>query len=257
MLSKASGAAIELLKQYFIDDPNEIPLEDLIYAEGAIFDEKPMTGADGRIIFGKEHAFISVNSNIPTKTKRRFVIAHEIGHLKLHRKLERFFNCDEKSFMEWHKKGSHETEANEFAAELLMPTTLFKTLSSKDIFSIKHIQDLATQFNTSITATAIRYAEIGKFPIALFYCQNNKIVWYRVNAAFMCKYPRVKEHVPVSSVTHEFFLSNMQSSKPELTMPKAWFKDLNLRPDQYFYEQFFPIPSLNSVLTFVWPAVIT
>ncbi|MES1181825.1 MAG: ImmA/IrrE family metallo-endopeptidase, partial [Flavobacterium sp.] len=251
MLSRSSTTAIQLLKSYCIDDPNEIPLEDLIYAEGGIFEEKEMTGADGRIIFGKEYASVSINSKIQNKSKRRFVIAHEIGHLKLHRKLAKFFNCDEKSFMEWHQKGSHETEANEFAAELLMPSSLFKDISSRETFSVKHLLNVSKLFNTSVTSTAIRYAEIGKFPIALFYCQDSRIAWYRVNSHFLCKFPRVKEDVASNSVAFDFFKTGNVKEDPSLVLPKIWFKDIQLKSDQYFFEQCFPIPSLNAVISFV------
>src|ERR1051325_11598769 len=131
MTSRATLAASKVISDYYITRANEIPIEDLLNAEGAILQEKPMNGADGRIMFGKTYSIIVVNSKIQNKQKRRFVLAHEFGHLKMHKNIQRFFNCDEKAFMEWHQKGSHESEANEFAAEFLMPTKLFKTASAK------------------------------------------------------------------------------------------------------------------------------
>lgn len=252
MYSKSSIAANLLLKSYCIDDPNEICLEDLIYSEGAVFEEKPMTGADGRIIFGKQYSIIVINSNIRNKSKRRFVTAHEIGHLKLHRDLARFFNCDEKAFLEWHKKGSHESEANQFAAELLMPSDLFKTRACELSFSLDHILNLSKTFNTSVTSTAIRYTELGTSPIALIYSQNGKIKWYSRNSNFICQYFKVKEDVDENSVAFKYFKSGEVPDQPTLILPHVWFKDFKLRADQYFYEQCFKIPSQNGVLSFVW-----
>ena len=253
MYLKSSAAAIQLLKDYSIDDPNEIPLEDLVFSEGAIFEEKPMSGADGRIIFGKTFSIVTINSNIQNKNKRRFVIAHELGHLKLHRNIQRFFSCDEKAFLEWHKAGSHESQANEFAAELLMPSNLFVSEASKKKFSIEHILELSKVFNTSVTSTAIRYTDLGTFPIAIVYSQNGEIKWFSRNANFVCKFLRVKERVAENSVAWQYFKKGDVPKTPTLVLPNVWFKDFQLRSDQYFYEQCFKITTLNAVLSFIWP----
>jgi Zn-dependent peptidase ImmA (M78 family) len=253
MLSKSSNAAIQLLTDYCIDDPNEIPLEDLVISEGGIFEEKPMTGADGRIVFGKKYSVVTINSNIQNKNKRRFVIAHELGHLKLHKNLERFFSCDEKAFLEWHKTGSHESQANEFAAELLMPSKLFASHAAKKTFSLDHIINLSKVFNTSITSTAIRYTDLGSFPIAIIYSQNGEVKWYSRNSNFVCRFLKIKERVPENSVASQFFKKGDVPNSPTLVLPKVWFKDFQLRSDQYFYEQCFKISSLNAVLSFIWP----
>jgi Zn-dependent peptidase ImmA (M78 family) len=253
MYSKGAKAAIQLLIDQRIDNLHEASLEDLVYAEGGVLEEKAMAGAAGRIIFGAKYAVISINKEITAPGRKRFVLAHELGHLKMHRKLERFFNCDEKAFMEWHKSGSHETEANEFAAELLMPRELFKNESGKSTFSVSHILRLAELFKTSVTSTAIRYAELGKLPTALFYCRDGKIIFYKLHPNFICKYPRVNEDVGSTSIASKYFTSRQVTETPTLVLPKVWFKDFDLKSDQYFYEQCFPIARLNVVMSFVWP----
>jgi len=46
-----------------------------------------MNNCDGRIIFGSSKAIIKVNSDIQFEERRRFVAAHEIGHLVMHRNM--------------------------------------------------------------------------------------------------------------------------------------------------------------------------
>ena len=72
---------------------------------------------------------IGINSAHP-KTRQRFSIAHEIGHLVLHDKKELFIDKvvrvnfrDAKSSM---AIDHNEIEANQFAAELLMPRELVR-----------------------------------------------------------------------------------------------------------------------------------
>lgn len=72
---------------------------------------------------------IGVNSE-HTKTRQRFTIAHEIGHLLLHGDEE--FHIDEKRPLARRDEVSsqavdwREIEANQFAAELLMPNDLVR-----------------------------------------------------------------------------------------------------------------------------------
>ncbi len=72
---------------------------------------------------------IGVNSE-HSKTRQRFTIAHEIGHLLLHGEEE--FHIDEKRPLALRDEVSsqasdaREIEANQFAAELLMPEALVR-----------------------------------------------------------------------------------------------------------------------------------
>jgi Zn-dependent peptidase ImmA (M78 family) len=68
-------------------------------------------------------------------------------------------------FTVW-SKPSEETEANFFAAELLMPEFLFKPCC-RGIPSIRHISSLAERFRTSTLATAFQYWEYTSEPVAL------------------------------------------------------------------------------------------
>ncbi|SEN56627.1 ImmA/IrrE family metallo-endopeptidase [Paenibacillus sp. OV219] len=59
--------------------------------------------------------FIAINQNL-SDVWQRVVCAHELGHDQLHRGISRFF-LDERSFF---VAGRYETEANEFAVQLLL-----------------------------------------------------------------------------------------------------------------------------------------
>jgi len=253
MSTNARSAAIKLISEYAITLPDEIPIEDIIIGQGAFFEEKPMSGADGRIIFSKKNAIIVINSRIKDKNRRRFAIAHELGHFELHKNLERFYACDEKSFMDFHQKGSQEAEANNFAAELLMPTKIFQSLLKKEPFSIQSIIELSCIFTTSITSTAIKYTQYGNHPIAVFFSQNGIIKWCAKSNDFICEYNRSKgEQLHNQSVALEFCKTKRIPDKPQIVMPIVWFKDFNISSTLYFWEQCVAIPSINAVLSFVW-----
>ncbi len=70
--------------------------------------------------------------------RQRFAVAHEIGHLLL--------GHTEKNFiLDLNTKKPEEIEANQFAAELLMPLEMLK----KDLQSKKNAKDIAKEYNVS------------------------------------------------------------------------------------------------------------
>lgn len=81
-----------------------------------------------------EYATIGFNANHPW-CRRRFTIAHEIGHLLLEHGCNK--NVEDGSL--------NETEANQFAAELLVPTIFLK----RDFAKIKNVQELAKLYRVS------------------------------------------------------------------------------------------------------------
>lgn len=113
---------------------------------------------------------------------------------------------DTDATLEFFKNGHQETEANEFASELLMPEHLFKKECDGKKFSPDLLRQLSDRFKTSITSVAYKYFELGSHPICLFYSHNNKVLyWKRPD-----NYPhfindRTKLTPPDDSVATEFF----------------------------------------------------
>ena len=91
-----------------------------------------------------EYATIGFNGAHPW-CRRRFTIAHEIGHLL-------FGHACTKS----QDDGSHnETEANIFAAELLIPTAFIK----KDFSRLRNLKELSKLYRVSDHALTIKLME--------------------------------------------------------------------------------------------------
>ena len=70
--------------------------------------------------------------------RQRFTVAHEIGHLLLGHTSKNFI-------LDLNSKKPEEIEANQFAAELLMPLEMLK----KDLQSKKNAKDIAREYNVS------------------------------------------------------------------------------------------------------------
>ena len=129
-MNRGKLAAIRLREEIGIEDPDNIPLEDVIIGRGGIIQYRPMGKTDGRIVYGKNLSTIFINSDIQYEGRRRFATAHEFGHLEMHKgsplhdddiSLDWFDNTENQL-----RKGAQEYEANQFATEYLMPRRLLK-----------------------------------------------------------------------------------------------------------------------------------
>jgi Zn-dependent peptidase ImmA (M78 family) len=148
LISKARHEAQKLLEEIGVEDIADIPMDLLAAGLNATLIEEPLKCCDGRITFSANRSLIKINSNIPYVERKRFVAAHEIGHHRLHKNMDlppdtaqtlNFVEGAEKQL----KTGKQELEANQFAAELLMPTKAFLARTKSQRFSPQLLHDLA------------------------------------------------------------------------------------------------------------------
>lgn len=116
----------------------------------------------------RDKAIIGVNAKHPD-TRKRFTVAHELGHFMLHEHenlhIDKRFMIqlrDEKS-----SKGEFEDEkeANLFAAELLMPVDFIQAdladVNEFDLEDDDFIRDLAARYEVSSQAMTFRLSYLG------------------------------------------------------------------------------------------------
>ncbi len=126
------------------------------------FEEFP-AGISGALYRGPERTIIAANQE-HHEHRQRFTIAHELGHFFLHPDCPAYYDRENQVEMHFRAKiagtvwDPRETEANRFAAELLMPRRLL-------VEAIRKAQDfnaasLAEVFNVSGQAMAFRLAEL-------------------------------------------------------------------------------------------------
>ena len=109
---------------------------------------------NGSMIINREDEYLLINlSNLTSKLRNNFTIAHELGHLYLHSpnitKNHMIFNRFGSNRLEW--------EANWFAAAFLMPKDEF---NNKDSEFNGDAYELSSYFNVSESAIKIRKKEL-------------------------------------------------------------------------------------------------
>ena len=137
-MNKGKERAIRLREEIGIDDPSEVEIEDVVSVYNGIIQYKNLGAIDGRIVYGKKISTIYINSEIQYQGRRQFAIAHELGHLLMHKGS---LIHDDKNSLSWFnnaeqqlKKGKQEFEANQFASEYLMPSDIFSIIARQSFF---------------------------------------------------------------------------------------------------------------------------
>lgn len=156
--------AERLLQELGVTEPDEIDLEAIAYYVNARVKYRPLDGCEARIIGKGDEAIITVNAN-STYRRKRFSIAHELGHWHHHRG-----KCLACRVEEYRPRDalSPERTADGYAADLLMPYYLFRPLARQQSkLTFKAVATLADTFSASKPATAIRLVESDHSPAVL------------------------------------------------------------------------------------------
>jgi Zn-dependent peptidase ImmA (M78 family) len=155
MLGRITGKPSEWIRAYQENPPVDVKkiAEDLGLSIWELEDMPP--GASGKLFpDGRSRSgwSIGVNRN-ESYTRKRFTIAHEISHFLLHRNDIRDGVLDDTLYRSEHLSGAQETEANKFAADILMPYGLLQRMAQGPG---GNIDDLARKFGVSAQAMSIR-----------------------------------------------------------------------------------------------------
>ncbi|MDR3714758.1 MAG: ImmA/IrrE family metallo-endopeptidase [Puia sp.] len=255
--TQSERAAQKVLFECGLQDPTEVGLRKLILGRKAFYDEQPMTGKDGDIVSYSNRSIITVNSRIAFDTRKRFAAAHELGHYEMHRYLRPVFGDTEYDLLNWYRGGPHEIEANEFAAELLMPTEVFHSeCKSKGKLEPKLIDHLANRFQVSKTSAILKFVKRGNYPSMAVFCKDNKMKWWKKSEDFYNFLDFTRDSPPPpTTVAAEIFSGKKaytgDAAKQDI-WKSDWFEMKSNEQDSRFFEYCMVIQSYNSTLSLIW-----
>lgn len=158
-----------LLRQHRIKKA-PVPVEKIAERLGLDVRYAPFDGElSGALVRNDGECYIGVNS-LHSPNRRRFTIAHELGHYLLHEGVKQHLDNDFR--VNWRDDKSskavnpEEMEANRFAAELLMPAEfLVRDIERIENFdSESAINLLARRYRVSREAMKIRLGNFGFIP---------------------------------------------------------------------------------------------
>ncbi|MBS0300478.1 MAG: ImmA/IrrE family metallo-endopeptidase [Proteobacteria bacterium] len=231
-----------------ISDPSAIDLEAIAWDEGVRVQYKDLTGCEARLVGYNNRAIVTIRKTSDPRRKR-FSLAHELGHWNYHR--GRSFECRVDDWIEgYNSKPIEEKEADKYASELLMPAYLFESLAK----TIKRptfdgVKELADKFNTSLTATAIRLVNMNVWPLLLVSHSRNGRVWFSRSKDVPERWFPQKE-LNQDSMAFDMLFGTEERVRSQKIPADAWF---DIREAERFdiTEDAFRI-SNNQVLCLIW-----
>lgn len=132
---------------------------------------KPDTaeGVSGMLLRHGDVFGILYATHIPSEGFQRFSVAHELAHYFLDGHIDHILPKDgvHVSHAGFVSADPYELEADQFAAGLLMPSVPFKRALGRQNPGLAVVESLSTLCQTSLTATAIRYAELTDEAVAV------------------------------------------------------------------------------------------
>ena len=192
-----------------------LPVDPFAIAEShdIVVEAKPdaAEGVSGMLLRHGDVFGILYATHVPSEGFHRFSVAHELGHYFLDGHLDYVLpngsevHASQAGFV---SGDQYELEADNFAAGLLMPDRLFKRALENCEPGFAAIESMAKLCRTSLTATAIRYAELTDHAIAVVVSTGSTIDCCRLSDPIKSlrglSWLKKGSPVPVNTATRRF-----------------------------------------------------
>lgn len=247
---KAKLEACKVIERFGIIRPEDIRLKDIAVALGVEnVVEGPLEGAAASLVTLGEQTIIRISDRDTNTGRKRFSIAHELGHFVLGHGHTLQKICSNHDLHTWYG-GGEEAQANTFAAELLLPSKFVEPFCDIDASGISFdlIRKLATDFRVSLTAAAIRFVELCPEPCAVVFSKQNKTSWSYTNDEWK---PYIERDVPLDRYTVAYDLHHGEEMEdlPVEVETSAW---VDWQSPDTIMEHSVGFPGLGFVLSLLW-----
>jgi hypothetical protein len=209
-LKMARQSAEKLLRDEGIDELAVDPFA-IAASRGIVVQAKPDTadGVSGMLLRHGNSFGILYATYIPSEGFQRFSVAHELGHYFLEGHPDAILGPDgvHASSAGFTSANPFEMEADHFASGLLMPGGPFKRALGRRDPGLETVQFMADLCRTSLTATAIRCAELSDDALAIV-ISTGPVIDYCFLSETMKSLPKLSwikkgSAVPAGSATFE------------------------------------------------------
>ncbi len=218
-LIEAERKAAETIESFGICTPEHIRVRDIACAKGAMVVEEKISRAAASIVKTGKHATIRIAPS-DRPERKRFSIAHELGHLLMNHIQSIQKICNEDDMMSWHQINK-ETQANFFASELILPTKLMRKRCDIGDINFGPIKQIARDFRASLTATAIKFVRLCPEQCAVIYSKDGKIKWFYKSPDWR-PFIRKDKKLDKRTLAYDFFDDEPMEKEPVEIEADAW-----------------------------------
>lgn len=246
-----------LFNEYSVDD--RVDLSQIALNEGiAVHYDDYEDTFDGMFVidYGIHHIHLNTaRGNYKESGRGRFSLAHEFGHYLIEDHHEDILSRKLKphpSFQKSKQLNTYEDEADTFAANLLMPSSILYDRCRGQKFSWRLIERLAETFGTSKMATLRRFINTTKHELFIIVTsKDGTIQWFARNDEF----PKMKhkfskgEKIPENGLANGF---NGNVSEVIEVWPEDWFVTWGGKSERQMFEQCYYAEAYNRIITLLW-----
>jgi IrrE N-terminal-like domain len=232
--------------------PEQIDLEAIAWEHGAAVKYRPLDRCEAMIVGAQRRAIITVNCRA-IHTRRRFSLAHEIGHWHHHR--GRILFCGAADIGNpAHAPLDPENQADQFASDLLLPDFMFRPRIVKiKPLMLSTIREIAEEFNVSLTATLLKLAGSDRFPIVIVCHNKQRRRWFR-RAPMVPGWWFPNENLDAESIAFEMLFGGAaEVSYARKVGAEAWFEFRGVERHE-IQEQAFLLPNDEVLTLLILPA---
>jgi hypothetical protein len=219
---------------------------------GAEVEEVDAENFDGALLRyeGESLGLILIRRDIREPGRKRFTLAHEVGHYVLPGHGADSLQCRQQDIESWDENlAKTEREANTFAAEVLMPTSIVAPLTKRPpSFSI--VDEIARVCASSLTASTYRLIELSTWRVAMVWSVEGKAKWWRPSAEFPFTIKRGT--LDANTFAADCFAGRGAPDQFEDVPAEAWLTSYNLKAGAVIKEHTRFLPSYNATLTLLF-----
>ena len=243
--------AISLIEQLKIDS---LPIDPFSIAESLNISvvETNAKGYEGLLIKVSENTQIIISNKITNYGRKKFTLAHELGHYSIPSHTKDSFECTADFFSPFKINPLIEDEANQFASELLLPEKFLKPILHTCKPDFESMNELAEDCEASLTATSIKFVDLTEDCCALIATSNNKIRWFRKSTSFPY-YIEQGSQITAGTLTASYSLNGvLKEPCKEKIHASYWFNGKGIDSSTTLMESCLPMPYYDVVLTIIW-----
>jgi hypothetical protein len=184
-------------------------------------DEFPIHGFAGLLLPLGDGFFGIALREGDSEKRKRFTIAHELGHFCIPSHRDRAALCVAPDLSQDGSNKLAEREASEFAAELLMPRRVIESIVATGSIDIARALTISARFNVSLVSAAIRMCELSRQAAAVAYFSGGTLAWtYRYGLAYGL--PDTGTTPPERTLAHDVINGGVGAAAATVVDPKDW-----------------------------------